>query len=206
MTDYTRNPPLTEADLDADPAVQCERWLADAAAAGAIEPTALTLATADAAGQPSARMVLYKGMHAGGPTFYTNYESRKAAELAANPQVALLFWWGVLERQVRIEGTAAKVAPALSDQYFHSRARRSQLSAFTSRQSRVVGTRAELEARVAQTAARFEGQEVPCPEYWGGYRVEPVRWEFWQGRADRLHDRMVYVRAAGGWRMERLEP
>jgi pyridoxamine 5'-phosphate oxidase len=205
MAQYESNPPLTEADVLPDPLAQFQRWLADAEAGGLVEPTAMALGTVSADGQPSVRIVLFKGLHQGGFTFYTNYDSHKGAELAARPQAALTFWWDRLERQVRIEGRVERVPRELSDQYFHSRPRGSQIGAYTSRQSRV-GTRAELDARLAETAHRFEGQEIPLPDYWGGYRVVPDRIEFWQGRLNRVHDRLRYVRDNGGWRIERLEP
>lgn len=203
---YVKNPPLEPADLSADPCAQLERWLGDAAAAGQIEPTAMTLSTVGAGGAPAARIVLFKGFHENGPTFYTNYEGRKGRELAADPRVALTFWWDRLERQVRIEGTVAKLPRDVSATYFHSRPRASQIGALSSRQSAVVASRAELDARMAENAARYEGRDVPLPDFWGGYRVEPSWFEFWQGRRDRLHDRLVYRRCAGGWTIERLEP
>jgi pyridoxamine 5'-phosphate oxidase len=203
---YERNPPLDVADLAPDPLVQLERWLHDATAAGMIEPTAMTLATVGADGQPSARIVLFKGLHEGGLTFYTNYESRKGAALAANPQVALVFWWDRLERSVRVEGRVEQLPAQMSADYFHSRPRLSQLAALTSRQSQVVATREALDARLAEQTRALEGREVPRPEFWGGYRVEPERFEFWQGRRGRLHDRLCYRREAQRWRIERLEP
>lgn len=206
MPQYDRHPPLNESDLLPDPCAQLERWLQDAQNAGLIEPTAMALASADASGRPSVRMVLFKGLQDGALTFYTHYESRKGLELAANPQVALVFWWDRMERQVRVEGRAEKLAREFSERYFHQRPRESQLSAFTSRQSRVVASRAELERRFAQNEQRLAGQPVPLPELWGGYRVVPESFEFWQGRRGRLHDRLLYRRQNGGWRIERLEP
>ena len=206
MAQYDRNPPLTEADVLADPLAQFQRWLADAEGAGLVEPTAMALATVSAAGLPSVRIVLFKGLHDGGFTFYTNYDSRKGQELAARPQAALTFWWDKLERQVRIEGRVERVPPPLSDRYFHSRPRGSQIGAYTSRQSAVLPQRAELDARLAETERQFAGQEIPLPDYWGGYRVVPDNIEFWQGRLNRVHDRLRYVRDGAGWRIERLEP
>jgi pyridoxamine 5'-phosphate oxidase len=203
---YERNPPLDETGLLSDPVAQFERWLADAQAAGLVEPTAMALATVAADGRPSLRMVLFKGLHEGGFCFYTNYESRKGRELAARPYAAATFWWDRLERQVRIEGRVEKLPRELSERYFHSRPRGSQLSAYTSRQSAELATRAALEARVAENAKRFEGRDIPLPESWGGYRLVPEAIEFWQGRPDRLHDRLLYRRDAGGWRRVRLEP
>lgn len=206
MPQYTRNPPLLETDLAADPLAQLSAWLAAAQAAGLFEPTAMTLATVGHDGQPSARIVLYKGTYEGGLTFYTNYSSRKGGELAAGAPAALVFWWDQLERQVRIEGRVDKTPRTLSEQYFRSRPRLSQLSAHTSRQSRVVAGRKDLEQRLAETERRFEGQPVPLPETWGGYVLRPEYFEFWQGQVGRLHDRLVYRRQGERWLIERLEP
>ena len=206
MPQYTRNPStLLEQDLDKDPMAQLARWLKEAEAAGMIEPSAMTLATATKDGTPSARIVLYKGPHEGGLTFYTNYESRKAGELAANAHAALVFWWDKLERSVRVEGKVEKLPRSMSEAYARSRPRGSQLGALTSRQSRVVANRAELEKRLAENQARHPG-DVPVPENWGGYLLRPAMFEFWQGRRDRLHDRLVYRGGRGGWSIERLEP
>ena len=206
MAQYTRNPPLTESELLAQPLAQFEQWLQAAVDIGMQEPTAMTLATVDAEGRPSARVVLFKGIEDGGLCFYTNYEGRKGRELEQNPHVALVFWWDRLERQVRIEGRVDKLPSAISQEYFHSRPRASQLGALASRQSRVVASRDELEQRLAAATREHEGREVPLPPFWGGYRVEPQMLEFWQGRRDRLHDRLVYRRDGEGWRIERLEP
>ncbi|MDR3417827.1 MAG: pyridoxamine 5'-phosphate oxidase [Nevskia sp.] len=206
MPQYELNPPLNEADLLPDPLAQFERWLADAGGAGLVEPTAMGLATVSADGRPSLRIVLFKGLYEGGFCFYTNYESRKGEDLAARPYAALTFWWDRLERQVRVEGRVGRVPPELSERYFHVRPRGSQIGSYTSRQSRVVASRDELDARIAATDRRFEGQEVPLPAHWGGYCVIPDHVEFWQGRTDRVHDRLRYVRDGGGWRIERLEP
>ena len=206
MAQYERNPPLNDSDVLPDPLAQFERWLADAAAASLVEPTAMSLATVSAEGRPSLRIVLFKGLYQGGFTFYTNYESRKGEELAARPEAALTFWWDKLERQVRIEGRVERVPRELSDRYFHSRPRGSQIGAYTSRQSQVLQKREELDARLAATGERFSGQDIPLPDYWGGYVVVPETIEFWQGRANRVHDRLLYVRAGNAWRMERLEP
>ena len=206
MAQYERNPPLNDADVLPDPLAQFERWLADAGAAGVFEPTAMSLATVSAAGRPSLRIVLFKGIYEGGFTFYTNYDSRKGEELAARPEAALTFWWDRLERQVRIEGRVERVPRELSDRYFHSRPRGSQIGAYTSQQSRILEKRAELDARLAATEQQFAGQDIPLPDYWGGYRVVPETIEFWQGRANRVHDRLLYTRVGGGWRIQRLEP
>lgn len=206
MSQYTRNPPLNESDLLADPLAQFELWFAQARQAGIHEPSAMALATADADGRPSLRIVLFKGLDEGGFTFYTNYESRKGRELATNPHAALIFWWDRLERQVRIEGQIEKVSRALSDRYFHSRPHGSQVAAWTSRQSQVVKRREDFDARLAEAAERFRNAAVPCPEDWGGYRVTPAWIEFWQGRDNRIHDRITFHRSGDGWRIERLEP
>jgi pyridoxamine 5'-phosphate oxidase len=206
MTQYTRNPPLRESDLHKDPRRQLERWLRAATSAGQIEPTAMTLATVDARGRPSARLVLFKGFYRGGPTFYTNYTSRKGVELKRNPRAALVFWWDRLERQVRIEGRVARVPRGLSSRYFHSRPRASQLGALTSRQSREVASRRLLDERMAANERQLAGRMVPLPDAWGGYVLLPEMYEFWQGRRGRLHDRLAYKKARRGWRVVRLEP
>lgn len=206
MAQYDRNPPLTEADVLPDPLAQFQRWLADAEGAGLVEPTAMSLGTVSTSGRPSVRIVLFKGLYQDGFTFYTNYDSRKGEDLAATPYAALTFWWDKLERQVRIEGRVERVPAELSDRYFHSRPRGSQIGAYTSRQSAVLPQRADLDTRLASTEQKFAGQEIPLPEYWGGYRVVPDNVEFWQGRLNRVHDRLRYVRDGANWRIERLEP
>jgi pyridoxamine 5'-phosphate oxidase len=170
------------------------------------DPTAMTLATVSASGRPSARMVLLKDADERGFTFYTNHDSRKGRELAENAFAALCIHWATGAEQVRVEGRVEQVSAAESDAYFASRARGSQIGAWASLQSRPLPARSELEARTAEVAARFEGQDVPRPPNWGGFRVVPDRIEFWFGRADRLHDRFVYVRQEGGWSVERLYP
>ena len=208
MPQYTSNPPLLEADVDQDPITQFRRWLDDAIKIGMIEPIAMTLATVDADGRPSARVVLLKGLDAQGFAFYTNYQSRKARALAARPFAAATFWWDRLERSVRIEGAVEKLTAAESEAYFRSRPRGSQVGAITSRQSQVVASRAELDARLADNLARYASEPVPFdPSQWGGYRIRPAVIEFWQGRDNRSHDRLRYRRTdAGGWVIERLEP
>jgi pyridoxamine 5'-phosphate oxidase len=198
---------LAEGDVDPDPVVQFGRWLGDAQAAGLVEPTATTLATATADGRPSARMVLLRGVDQRGFVFYTNYESRKAAELAANPRAALVFWWGELQRQVRVEGRVEKTSQEESAAYFATRPLGSRLSAWASPQSQVIPGRAVLDRRVAELAAAYPGGDVPLPPFWGGYRLVHEVVELWRGRPNRLHDRLRYTRAeGGGWRVERLAP
>lgn len=199
---------LRRADLDPDPLVQFDRWFAEACGASdAIEANAMTLATVDDAGAPHARIVLLKDRDARGFRFFTNYESEKGREIAAEARVALLFHWAPLERQVRIEGVAEKVPPAESDAYFQSRPLASRLGAWASPQSEVLAGREELEARYAEVEKRFADGAIPLPPNWGGYVVRPQVIEFWQGRRSRLHDRFRYrLEPAGGWRIERLAP
>jgi pyridoxamine 5'-phosphate oxidase len=206
MSQYTLNAPLDVHELLPDPMAQLEVWLEGARAAGMIEPTAMTLATASPDGRPSARVVLYKGQHKGGPVFYTNHLSRKGRELDINPFVALVFWWDRLERQVRVEGRIEHLPRSLTEAYFASRPRESQLSAHASRQSEPVKSREILDARVAALDQQYAGAAIPCPEHWGGYRVQPEVVEFWQGRLGRTHDRLCYRRGCSGWDIERLEP
>jgi pyridoxamine 5'-phosphate oxidase len=189
-----------------DPLLQFEAWFADAAAAGVVAPEAIALATATLAGRPSVRMVLLKHVDVEGFGFYTNLGSRKAEELAANPHAALLVYWQRLGRQVRIEGTVEPVTREEAAAYFATRPRGSKLAAWASPQSRPLADRAELERLVEEARARFEGTEVPLPEHWGGYRLRPESYEFWQHGDDRLHDRVRFVREANGWRSERLAP
>ena len=199
---------LTESDVEPDPLRQFERWLSDAVRAELPEPTAMTLATADARGHPSARIVLLKRVDADGFVFFTNYESRKGGELAARPEAALLFYWVELERQVRVEGTVGKVAAADSDAYFATRPVDSRIGAWASPQSRIISGRTWLEREFSAARERFaaEREEVPRPPYWGGYRLDPMSLEFWQGRSSRLHDRIRYRREDAHWRIERLAP
>jgi pyridoxamine 5'-phosphate oxidase len=198
---------LREQDVDPDPLRQFAAWYADAGQAGVREPNAMALATASLDAAPSVRMVLLKGFDELGFVFFTNYESRKGRELAANPRAALLFHWDPVGRQVRIEGPVERTSPAESAEYIHSRARGSQLSALASPQSQTVDDRDELERRVAELAQRYQDSELPVPDYWGGFRLAPVSYEFWQHREDRLHDRLLYTRApGGGWQIARLAP
>jgi pyridoxamine 5'-phosphate oxidase len=203
--EYTRHG-LSESDIDPDPLVHFQRWFDQAIAAGLIEPNAMTLATATPDGRPSARMVLLKGVDNGGFVFFTNYESRKGMELAANPWAALVFYWPELERQVRIEGRVERISAEESDAYFASRPNGSRIGAWASRQSSVIGSRADLEQRVAELEQFYADRTVPRPPFWGGFRVIPDTIEFWQGRPNRLHDRLHYRRNAGRWIIERLSP
>lgn len=198
---------LGEGDLAEDPMDQFGRWLSAAVDAGLREPNAMVLATADATGAPSARTVLLKAYDESGFTFFTNYASRKGRELGANPRASLVFPWFELERQVVVVGDVARTSAAAALAYFARRPRGSQLGALASEQSAVVASRAELEERMAQLAARHpDGSDVPMPAGWGGFRVRPATVEFWQGRADRLHDRLRYWRTDPGWAVERLSP
>ena len=197
--------PLDEGDLDRDPFRQFEAWFADAATRVRV-PEAMAIATATNAGEPSLRMVLLKGFDEHGFVFFTGYESRKGRELAANPHAALLFYWDPLGRQVRVEGSVAKVARDESERYFHSRPRGAQIAALGSRQSTVIGGRAELDTRYAELERELDGREVPLPPQWGGLRLVPPAFEFWQYRENRLHDRLGYRREGDRWLIERLSP
>lgn len=203
--EYTREG-LTEADAHADPFAQLEAWLHQAHAANVTEPNAMSLATATPDGVPSARYVLLKGVDATGLVFYTNYESHKARELEVNPRAAIAMAWLELQRQVRVQGDVSRVSREESAAYFATRPRGSQLGAWASAQSEIVPNRAALEARLAQVSAEHEGREVPVPPHWGGYRLAPRVFEFWQGRPNRMHDRLRYTRTEGTWRIDRLSP
>lgn len=197
---------LDESQAADDPWTQWRRWFDDAVTAGLHEPNAMIVATVDADGRPSARTVLLKGVTADGFRFFTNTASRKGEALAAHPECALLFPWHALERQVRVEGVAERIAQADVEAYFASRPRGSQLGAWASHQSRVVSGREELAASYAEAEERFAGQEVPVPPEWGGYVVRPASFEFWQGRRGRLHDRLRYSASGSAWTIERLAP
>ena len=196
---------LSEVQADADPLRQFERWFEDALRAKLPLPNAMTLATVTAAGAPSARIVLLKGVEQGGFVFYTNYLSRKGRELERNTKACLLLLWSDLERQVRIDGAVEKVTPADSDAYYATRPLGARLSAWASSQSEKVDSRKVLETAMADAKRRY-GESPPRPPHWGGYRVIPQEIEFWQGRADRLHDRLLYLRKGDNWAIERLSP
>lgn len=209
MREHYRAAGFDEADLADDPFRQFTRWFEDAVGSGLFEPNAMVVSTADAAGRPSSRTVLMKSFDERGFVFYTNYGSRKGRELGENPQVALLFPWHPIARQVIVTGTAQRTGRDETAAYFRTRPHGSQLGAWASTQSAVVGSRAELDRSYEELANRYPpGEQVPVPPEWGGFRVVPEAVEFWQGRENRLHDRLRYVRLPGaeGWRVERLYP
>jgi len=210
MTEDTRREyakgSLDESQVAADPVAQFAAWFFKATHSGLLEPTAMTLATSTREGRPSARIVLLKNFGPDGFVFYTDYRSRKSEELIDNPRAALLFHWDVLERQVRIVGNVSRLSREQSESYFRTRPHGSQVGAWASRQSSVIRNRAELEDKVREATARFSEDVVPLPEHWGGWSVVPYEFEFWQGRPDRLHDRIRYRRHATGWNIDRLSP
>jgi pyridoxamine 5'-phosphate oxidase len=197
---------LDPADVAADPIEQVRAWLRGAREAGIFEPEAMTVSTVDGDGRPASRYVLLRGLDERGFSFFTNYESAKGRALAQRPYAALTFGWLVVHRAVRVEGAVEKLPPEESDAYFASRPRGAQLSAWASPQSTVIGGRDELDRAMAEVEARFDGVAVPRPPHWGGFLVRPDRVELWQGRLNRLHDRLRYVRDGDGWRIERLAP
>lgn len=197
---------LSRSAASADPFEQFSRWFDEVLEAEIVEPNAMLLGTANAAGNPSGRIVLLKGVDKSGFVFFTNYESRKARDLAENPQCFLHFFWRELERQVAIYGLADRVSDLESDEYFASRPYESRIGAWASQQSRRIASRRELEARFEEFKRRYPGPDVPRPPFWGGFRVKPERFEFWQGRPGRLHDRLEYTFVEGKWRIERLSP
>jgi len=198
---------LNESEVAADPIEQFERWWDNALNSSIEEINAMTLATANDKGIPSARIVLLKGYDENGFVFFTNYESQKGRELECNPVASLVFFWKELERQIRIDGIVEKVLPEKSDEYFASRPEGSKVGAWASHQSNIIMNRKALEKNAADAELRFAGKQVPRPPYWGGYLVKPFKMEFWQGRQDRLHDRILYsLEAPGSWKIERLSP
>jgi pyridoxamine 5'-phosphate oxidase len=197
---------LTEADLESDPILQFRKWFEEATLCDIPDPHAMALATATPDGRPSVRMVLLRGCDERGFAFFTNYHSRKSKELDANPQAALVFFWQGLERQVRIEGRAERVSAEESDAYFQTRPAGARLGAWASPQSEVIADRETLDAQCRALERRYPDGKIPRPEHWGGYRVIPETIEFWQGRLNRLHDRLRYSRKGSGWRIERLAP
>jgi pyridoxamine 5'-phosphate oxidase len=197
---------LPDAAADQDPIALFRRWFDTARQSGLLLPEAMCLATATPDGKPSARMMLLKGADERGFVFFTNYESRKGEELAANARGALVLHWAVLQRQIRVEGAVQPLTSDESYAYFRTRSRGSRIGAWASQQSRPLPTRAELEARVREAERRFGGADIPLPPFWGGYRLVPERIEFWQGRMNRLHDRLRFDRAGEGWRAMRLYP
>jgi pyridoxamine 5'-phosphate oxidase len=205
--DYSRQT-LLESNADPNPFLQFQNWFTQALNAQVIEPNAMTLATVTSDGKPAARIVLLKEFDERGFVFYSNFQSRKGQELAQTPAAALVFWWGELERQVRIEGLVTLVSEAEADTYFRSRPRGSQLGAWVSNQSQVIVDRSVLEERLEQLEQDYRDQPIPRPSHWGGYRLAPTYFEFWQGRSNRLHDRLCYrhVTASNTWQVERLSP
>jgi pyridoxamine 5'-phosphate oxidase len=201
-----RNLALDRDHLDDDPVIQFTRWMSEAEESGIEEANAFVVATADRNGHPSARTVLLKGAGPDGFDFYTNYQSRKAAEIEANPIAAAVFLWVPIRRQIRIEGTVSRVDPALSDAYFASRPPESRLASAASPQSKIVANREELEAALEEIRSRYPDGDVPRPASWGGYRIVPHTYEFWQGREARFHDRFLYSRDGDRWQIERLAP
>ncbi|WP_337868982.1 pyridoxamine 5'-phosphate oxidase [Meiothermus sp.] len=204
-SDYTYGT-LSEQEADPNPFRQLERWLAEALETHLYEPHGMTLSTVGLNGRPSSRMVLLRGLDERGLVFFSNYQSRKGRELEANPWACANFWWPPLERQVRVEGQVEKVEPELSDAYFASRPYDSQIGSAASPQSEVIASREALEQRIAELKARYP-ETVPRPAHWGGYRLKPDTFEFWQGRPSRLHDRLVYrLQLDGKWNIDRLAP
>lgn len=203
--EYSRHS-LDELGVDLNPFEQFRHWFEEAMKAELHEPTAMVLATATPDGKPSARVVLLKGFDERGLVFFTNYEGRKSAELTANPQAAVLFFWGELARQIRIEGAVEKTSKQESGEYFKTRPPESRLSAWASNQSSVIPSRDFLEQKISNLKSRYGNREIPLPPFWGGFRLQPQVFEFWQGRENRLHDRVRYMLQGGVWQIERLSP
>lgn len=203
--DYNKSS-LEESELNDNPIDQFMQWFEQALSSDLLDPNAMTLSTATPNGMPSSRIVLLKGVDEKGFRFYTNYKSRKSKELQENPRAALCFYWPPHERQVRVQGNVRKLGRGESEAYFHQRPRQSQLSAWASEQSAKISSREELISAFKKMEKRFEGKEIPLPEFWGGFLVEPVRIEFWQGRKGRMHDRISYEQKGDGWTISRLAP
>jgi pyridoxamine 5'-phosphate oxidase len=197
---------LPDLDPSVDPFEQFQNWFKSAQDCGIVLPESMTISTVDENGYPSCRVVLLKELTKDGFVFFTNYDSRKGQELALNPHIALTFHWNILQRQVRIQGVVEKISAEESNAYFQSRARGSRIGAWASPQSSVIDSRKVLEQQVKKFTDKFANQEVPLPEFWGGYLVKPSSIEFWQGKADRLHDRFSYVKDGDNWRVDRLAP
>lgn len=197
---------LRRSTLESDPLAQFAKWFQQAKSGGVAEPNAMTLATANKLGQPSARIVLLKAVDDRGFSFYTNYESRKGLELSENPHAALNFFWPELERQVGIRGTCTRLSREESEEYFQVRPMGNRMSAWVSRQTEVIPDHAELEERLREVEEKYGAGEVPMPPYWGGFVLQPTEIEFWQGRPNRLHDRFLYTRDGSSWRIDRLSP
>lgn len=197
---------LRKATAKRNPFEQFEVWLAEAIDKAVTEPNAMILATAGEDCKPSARVVLLRGFDRKGFVFFTNYDSQKGSEIAENPRASLLFFWAKLERQIRIEGVISKTSRKISEDYFASRPRESQIGAWASAQSRVIATHSELEEKITETEKRFAGKAIACPEFWGGYVLKPDSFEFWQGGKNRLHDRLRYKKEKSVWKIERLSP
>ncbi|MBI1388360.1 MAG: pyridoxamine 5'-phosphate oxidase [bacterium] len=205
-TDNAPERVLLESEIDSDPFEQFRQWFEEASQSNEHDHTAMTLATATPEGAPSARMVLLKGFDERGFVFYTNLESRKAKELDVNPRAALVFWWGSMQRQVRVEGSIALVAPAEADAYYHSRPLGSRIGAWASPQSKTISSRDELEEAVKKVEIECADGDIPRPPFWSGFRLSPSVIEFWQGRKSRLHDRLVFRKSESGWNLSRLAP
>ena len=197
---------LDLADIDADPVTQWHRWYDQAVEAGLVEPEAMTVATVDADGRPDARIVLVRGVDESGLVFFTNYASAKGTQLETTPVASAVFGWLGLHRQVRVRGHVERLDAESSSEYFASRPRGSRIGAWASPQSSMIADRDELDRRVAEVEARFPGDDVPRPDFWGGWLIRPFEWEFWQGRPSRLHDRLRFSGRPGDWTIERLAP
>lgn len=198
--------PLTESSANKNPFLQFETWFEEAVNSQILDPYAMSISTVDATGQPSTRIVYLRFISEEGLVFYTNYQSHKGSDISANNKIAINFFWGELERQIRVEGIVAKVSEEMSDAYFDKRPRESQIGAWASEQSTEIKSRAELEERVVYFTDKFKDQEIPRPPHWGGYIVVPHKFEYWQGRPSRLHDRLIYTKQDFSWKISRVAP